>query len=120
MGDWTWWQVVLLVISVVFTWRVTTTFNVTQWIADRHKRRKESLRVLCPHAMLDTEGGEIVMRSLVTSPFGTTEAICERCGMRFAGIETGHQIMQSWAQDPEGLLKRQKKFIKKATRVYRL
>ena len=44
------WQVLIGVVVAVSAVRVVATFNVTEWLENRRKWRKEALTAICPHA----------------------------------------------------------------------
>ena len=116
-----WWQILLAIVASIFVWRVTATFDVTQWLENRHERRKKALRVLCPHVTVEMADDNIEILGTLVSPPGTFQAICQRCGMVFpGGIEVAERILRTWMNDPEALLRQEEMFRKKAAKVYKL
>lgn len=121
--SWAWWQVIVAIVVAVLTIRVAATFNVTEWLENRHKRRKEALRVLCPHATVVwvDRNGRLEVRCLIVSPAGTLQAQCQRCGTVFSGgMHVAEHVMEEWTRDPSALIEREKLFVKRAKRLYRL
>ena len=120
--SWAWWQVLVVIVVGILTVRVAATFNVTEWLENRHKRRKEALRVLCPHATVVgmDEKGRVEIRCHIVSPAGTLQAQCQQCGMVFSGgLHVAEQVLEEWARNPAALLEREKLFVKRAKRLYR-
>lgn len=117
-----WWQVLLIIIGGVVTWRVTATFNITQWLENRREHRKEALRVLCTHVTFDVDDNDdILYQSYLESPSGTAQAFCGRCGKVFpSGMVSMEHHVQTWINNPKGWAKREKQFQKKAKRLYRI
>ena len=115
------WQVLIGVVVAVFAVRVVATFNVTEWLENRRKWRKEALTAICPHATAYVNAdGNPEIRCLIVSPPGTIQAQCQRCGLVVSSIHVAESVMEEWGRDPIGLVKREHLFIKKAKRYYRL
>ena len=56
----------------------------------------------------------------VAATFNVTEWL-ENRGMVFSGgLHVADQVMEEWARDPSALLEREKLFVKRAKRLYRL
>lgn len=116
-----WWQWCLVILSigvVSIAVRVAFTLDLNAWMKRRDERRLDRLRNLCPHTEIGKEDGHYYVRSLATSPFGRTDAFCQRCGQHFiGGLAQAQEISAAFAKNPEALLERQKKFLKAAKKL---
>ena len=112
------WIVGILASIIVF--RFAVTFNFNQWMKRRDQRSKERLKMLCPHATPDMEGGSIVIKSTFTSPPGTTMWICNRCQLKTYDRSVPTEIMARYANNPMQLIKNEGKFQKSIAKHYRL
>ena len=105
---------VVVVVLGALGLRVAVAFDWNRYREARRKERKEQLRMLCTHTAFSEEGVE----SLFTSPFGSLDWVCARCGGVVASEKTAFEIAKAWAQDPKGWLRREKKFEKLARKLY--
>ena len=123
---WHWAGAVLMLVLAALSVKLAWTFNVNEWMKTRHERRKERLKVLCPHTLLSVrtnpETGEpdLHIQSLVHSAFGTIEGWCSQCGMRFNDWTESRRFAEHYGNDPEYWKKRQLKYQKSAKRVFKL
>lgn len=122
MGDWEWWQVILVIFTLfasMAVFKVGVTFDLRKWLKDRREEKHDLLPLLCPHALLEkTDDGRIVVTSLVVSPPGRYDAFCRRCGAHFiGGLEESRDLMKRWAANPKLLAEREKKFLKQCKRL---
>ena len=115
---------VTLILAVIFTVvvvKVGVSFNVNEFSKERRKRAKERLTVLCAHAVPGgIDGNDLMIESLMTSPFGTTSWVCSRCGMVAHDRSTVERMMKQYADNPMALLEQEKRFQKYARKYYRL
>lgn len=106
---------VVSVTIAVFTIKFAVTFDVNQWQERRDKRRKDAIKVLCPHAIIElSEEGHPQITSTLTSPFGTLMWICSRCGLTTHDDELAHRLVNGYMENPKALLEKEKKFRKRA------
>ncbi len=118
-----WWHVLVVILAAILTLRVAATFNVTEWLENRRRRRREALRVLCPHATVvgrDAKG-HFEIKCLIVSPPSMFHAQCQRCRTVFSGgMHFAEQLMEEWASNPSALQEREKLYVKRFKRFYRL
>ena len=107
---------VAVVLLGVLGLRVAVTFDYNRYRESRRKEREEQLRMLCTHTAFREERFE----SLFVSPSGSPHWRCERCGLEVASENTVHEIMNKWARNPKGWVKREKKLAKRARKLYRM
>ena len=107
---------VVVVVLGLFLGRVALTFDYNRYREGRRKEREEQLYMLCTHTDFRREG----IPSLFVSPSGSPHWRCERCGLEVASENTVHEIMNKWARNPKGWLKQEKKFVKRARKLYRM
>ncbi len=120
--DLTWWQLLIIVVAAITTLRIAANFDVAAILENRRRHRRKSLHALCPHAMWEMDGDQIVFRILVVKPPGTIQAYCMQCGLVFPSYHSAVEaIGHMWkGREPKELLKAQKKFLKRANRHYGL
>ena len=98
--------------------KVGFSFDLNKFMDQRRKRRKERLRVLCPHAIPDIKDGQVGIRPLMTSPSGTHDWICGRCGLRTHNGDMVDQQLRQFAENPKLLMDRETRFQKSAKKFY--
>ena len=128
MPDWEWWQWVLGVflsgIGLLFgvmAFKIAVTFNVTDWLNRRDEKRKERIRLYCPHVEIDMIGeGKFQVKGLMFSPSGTTQAQCTQCGQVFiGGYEQGEELAQYYIRNPDVYFRKMKRFKKAMKKAYK-
>ena len=127
MTEWWHWAVaVLMLLLAALSVKVALTFNVNEWMKARHERRKERLKVLCPHTLLSvgtnpaTGKPDIHIQSLVHSAPGIIEGWCSQCGMRFNDWTESRRFSAQYANDPKCWKKQQLKYEKSAKSLFKL
>ena len=98
----------LVTILTVLSFRVR--FDVNEWMRDRHQRALERAKNLCTHTKIDFESDTI--GSWFRSPSGTTQWVCERCGLVALGEEFAHAQMAYWVNHPKEYVERERAFVK--------
>ena len=97
----------------VFAIKFAVTFDVNQWQERRDKRRKDAIKVLCPHAIIEpSEDGQPQITSTLTSPSGTLMWICTRCGLTTHDDELVRRLVKGYAENPDALLEKERKIPK--------
>ena len=130
--DLSFWQLCLLVaISAIpvstglFALRVAVNFDLNAWVKRRDERRLSRVRALCPHVALktvvDPSSGEKRIRAIgPTSPPGSTEFVCQRCGLRFIGGEhQAQEFVDLYVKNPTLWMKDEARFEKAAKKLAR-
>lgn len=112
--------IVFLIVLGSVVVRIGFSFDINKFMEERRKRGQERLRMSCPHTEIYKENGELIVRSLFISPYGTTHWICSRCGTRTESQATVDQVAQTYAENPQLLLENEKQFRKLAKKYYRL
>lgn len=97
--------------------KVAVTFDYNKYRESRRKEQKEQLRMLCTHAV-GYENGQF--RSLFVKPPMRLAWRCERCGQVVADETNVRESLNRWEQDPKEWLQLEKKFQKRARKLYRL
>ena len=105
------WVIVVVILGVVGILSFRVRFDVNEWFRDRYERRRDQVKVLCPHAepVLD-EDGDRRIRSFFVSPSGTLNFQCGRCGLVVNDEDIIYRLMAYWEQHPKDLSAREKKF----------
>ena len=124
MQEITWWQWILILISVplfITAIKFVVSFDIVKWREQKRERLKESLMVHCPHVeIVDmyTESRTAAVECLIISPPGTHTWYCNRCGQSFFDGEIGVQLQKFYGQNPKAYLNKLKKFNKIAKKLY--
>ena len=124
MQDIQWWQLILIIITVllaVVAFKFVVTFNVTDWRKNRDERLKEALKIHCPHVEIvdmNTETRTTTVKCLITKPRGTFTLYCNRCGQSFSDEGIGFELQQFYGQNPEAYINKIKKVDKIAKKLY--
>ena len=106
---------VVAIAVAIFTIKFAVTFDVNRWQERRDMRRKDAIKVLCPHAIIEpSEDGQPQITSTFTSPSGTLMWICSRCGLTTHDDELVRRLVKGYAENPDALLEKEKKFQKSA------
>lgn len=84
--------------------KVIFSFDVNKWMDRRDRRLEDRIRRTCPHTTIFTEGQNIRIESMLTSPPGTLQWICSSCGMVTHDAELGNQLLRLYGQNPKLLV----------------
>ena len=102
----------LLIIATIAI-KIAISFDINKWLSRRDKRREEKARHLCPHATVDIlYEDKFRVRSLMTSPPGTSVCICSRCGTQTHDINLAQRVVNSYSKNLKMLLDDENKFSK--------
>lgn len=118
--QWDWIGWVVAAIATMFAIRGSIRFDINEWLKDRRRRQEEQLENLCPHISVFKKDGKFVIRSTYISPPGTEAWQCQMCGHV---TYDGHAIEQGqryWAENPDELMKRNKRIKKLARKLGRI
>ena len=110
--------VIIGMIIAAFTIKGTINFDLNQYLKDRRERQKEHYRALCPHVQIIMEKGKPAIYPTFFSPSGTTAYQCQLCGQISYDRDSLDRQTQFFANNPDELLKRQKKRAKLAKKLY--
>ena len=105
----------ILILGVV-AFRINIKFDVNEYTKRRDANRKTRLMNLCPHTELFKEEDKYYFKSLFASPPGTTNWICERCGLTTYQNE-GECFAKMWEKDFKKFKSRSDAFIKLAKKM---
>ncbi|MDE0683990.1 MAG: hypothetical protein OXI63_13820 [Candidatus Poribacteria bacterium] len=128
MPELEWWQWVLGLtltgVGLLFgtlAFKVALTFNVTEWLERRDRKWEQRIRFCCPHVEVYKENGQFMIRGLMRSPFGTTQAFCTQCGQVFIGGEDeGREWVEYYSRNHDEYFAKMKAFQKLTRKVQKL
>lgn len=107
----------VIVISIIAV-RISFKFDLNKYLEDRRKIKLDQLKNICPHGrIIDVNGNRISFESLFTSPVGMRKWICSQCGCMVNHKDDVNRIDERYKENPSLILKKQKKFIKKAKKL---
>ena len=106
------------IIVATFALKMVISFDVNKWIERRDKRRKEKLRLLCPHADADFIDGQPVVKSTMSTSFGTIRWTCQRCGSSTDDYSLVKGMVEVYAKDHKLFLQKVNKFHKYLQKYY--
>ena len=102
---------VTIVLAGIAVFSVAIKFDLNAFLENRRKEQFARLKAMCPHCVLEEEDGQIVIEGLVQSPPGTLQAHCTRCHKVFVGgMREAWEATQVWRDNPDALLKAEKRF----------
>ena len=118
-----WWHWCALVLSgglsaVAFKFAVS--FDLNGWLERRDKRQLQRAQLECPHVHLQRgEDGELHYRSSAVNPAGTSQWLCQRCGVQLlGGAEQAAALVQECVDRPD-LYSRQEDRYRRAVKRLR-
>ena len=112
--------VVLILVGIVVV-RFAISFDVNAWLQERSNRRRDSLKLLCPHTEIwVNERNELIVKSYFQSPSGTLDWICSKCQLRTHSQELPDEIANYYAQNPKIYSKKLNQFEKRIKKIYDL
>ncbi len=121
LWDWKGWVVTAIAaIAAMIAIRGSIRFDINEWLKDRRKRQEETLRSLCPHISVEEQDGDLLIRSAQISPSGTTVWQCQSCGDLTHDKHAIDQGTRYWAENPDALVKRQRRIEKLARKLGRM
>ena len=115
------WEVVVAVLVLMagsVGTKIGFTFNINQWMESRRKRSKEKLRRVCPHALPIKEGDQRGFESTFSTPYGTEQWVCWRCGLVTHDIRGSEHMIERYASNPRLYFKQEEAFDRIAKKVY--
>ena len=111
--------IVAIIVGIVAK-KIGFSFDINLWLQNRLQHRKDSLKVLCTHTDITVKDDESVeIKSLFTSPFGTSDWICSRCNMRTHDSDMPNRIAEHYLNNINDYGKKMKKFNKLVKKVYK-
>ena len=115
------WQILILIVVAVvgaIAVKITLSFDLNKWLESRRARKQAKLLVICPHNYRAiTNHDEISIQSHFNSPRGTFSYMCNQCGFWTSDESVPERLISIWANDLEGLAKRQKQFERLARKL---
>ena len=94
-------------------------FDVNEWLRERKGRKIRKLQSICPHAYFQEENGKYIIKFFVSSPSGTLQWQCQRCGAIFATYPTHlDDMVPYWLKNPKKLNKQNKKADKLIKKIH--
>ena len=116
---WGWLGWLAAALATIVAVRGSVRFDVTEWLKERRRHKAENLRLLCPHAVTEVEGGNVEIRSTYVSPMGTVAYQCQMCGAVTHDRGEPERQIRYWAQNPDEFVERHKKMEKLAKKLGR-
>ena len=113
-----WFLAFLGLIVTAFALKMVISFDFNKYLERRDNKKKERLRLLCPHADAEFVEGEPVVKSTMVSPSGTLRWVCQRCGSSTDDPGLVKDIVEAYAKDPKMFLENSKKFHKYLEKYY--
>ena len=115
------WPIALFLAALsIVAIRIGFNFDINKHIETRHERRKEKLRMLCPHAQMVKKNGGFALISSYGSPPGTNKWICDTCGVETFGPDPFDRTMKIYQKNPELFMRNEKDFLKYANKFHKL
>ena len=114
------WQIMVLIITAaisIVVIRISFNFDLNRYLENRRKIELAQLKSICPHGKIDVHGDKLMFTSYFSSPIGTTQYICSRCGLVVSSEEDADRIAKNYCRQPELFLKKETEFIKKAKKL---
>lgn len=111
------WQLVTAIVLLVFSViaiKITFTFDINKYLADRKKAFIPKLQNACTHISFSkTNEGKLVANSYFISPPGTLQWQCQRCRVITdqQGGDFDHEV-EYFVSHPDIYKKREKRFSK--------
>ena len=112
--------VLAFIIVAAVAVKIGITFNFNEWGKNRRKILKSKLKAACPHTIIEfqNDGKRIEISSLFTSPSGTVNWICSRCGTHTINQNLPDKLMHHYRDNADQYIKDTKKFNKLYKRLY--
>ena len=105
------WLIAGVIFGVVGILSFRVRFDVNEWLRDRHVRRHEQYKMLCPHAVLVVDrSGNPRVDSFFISLMETLSLQCSRCGLITNDEGIVDRQLQYWTRHPKKLSAREKEF----------
>ena len=120
-------QILLLVgagikglIGTVLAVRIGVSLNLVELFQYRRKILEGRIQNICPHATVVKTSSGYGIQSYFHSPSGTLDYVCRRCQRVVQHRAHVVEIVSSWANDLEGLIKREEKFEREVGKFYKV
>jgi len=110
--------ILIMVIALsIIAIRFSFSFDINKFLEDRRKIKLNQLKNICPHGKMDLKDDKLIFQSFFSSPPGTLNYFCSRCGLIVSSEEEVNRITESLLKKPDSYLKKEKKFVKQAKRL---
>lgn len=107
-------EILLIIITIaisIIAIKITISFNFNEYLKRKDEKMRQQAQNICPHArIIETENGEIGIQSMLISPYGTTNYICQQC--QSVSYTNNLERYQYYRENPKQLIKDNKKFQK--------
>ena len=114
--------IVFGLLATVLAVKVRFTFDINRWMESkresRSERREEKLKAKCPHATFIKEGDQYGFESTFSSPPGTLDYRCRKCGLVTDDIRGSKYIIARFASNPKLYFKQVKAFERDRKKMY--
>lgn len=110
----------LLIVIAIVAIKIGISFDINKFLEMKQEQKVERLRLLCPHAILEMNGDQPMIRSLITSPSGTRNWICSRCGYSTHDENMVTLQFQQYTENLDLFIDKDKKFSKFVKKHYKV
>ena len=111
-------EIIILILVAAVAVRISFKFDLNKHLESRRKIKINQLKNICPHGHIqEMQGKKIIFEPYFSSPMGTLNYICSQCGLVVGSKDEVNRIMRSYSGDLGLILKKQKKFFKKAKKL---
>ena len=105
------WAIIGVIGAILGVLSLRVRFDVNEWLRDRHNRRLDQAKNICTHTKINVlADGSAEISSFFRSPSGTTQWMCDRCGLVALGEEFAREQMTYWAAHPKRYLEQERRF----------
>ena len=111
IAGWIGW-VLFLLFLLASLFRGGLKFDINEWQKERRQRKRDSLRALCPHAVIQQVEDKFMVRSTYISPPLVAAFQCQLCGHVTHDQAQIQQELSYWSKNSPALLERIEKINK--------
>ena len=109
--------IIVIALSIIAI-RISLKFDLNKYLENRRRIKLDQLKNICPHVrIVDLKDSKVFIESLFSSPFGTTNWICFKCGFIVDSEEDVNRISGRYGKKPPIIFEKQKEFTKKARKL---
>ena len=103
------WKLILafgISITLLKNIKINISFDLSQFLKERRERKILQLHNMCPHAIVQNVGGNLLMvEELTYSPGGNYDWVCKGCQKTFISNPISKEQQEAWKKDLNPLIK---------------